>query len=94
MSYYQNLASQLQSRLRKRAHKITESVMWRDGYKALGRVKDLRETRKVLKELDKQQKLDVALLKIVQACAYEEALFDAELAAMERAVEVPGHGVF
>jgi hypothetical protein len=66
MSYYASMAAQLQSRLAKRASQISLNVLWRDGYRALKRVKDLRETRKLLKELDKQQKLDTQLLKLVQ----------------------------
>lgn len=78
-AYYSDMSQQLQSRLAKRASKITMSVMWRDGYKALNRKKDFLETRKALKELDKAQKLDSKLLKLVQACAYEEMLFDEQV---------------
>jgi hypothetical protein len=66
MSYYASMAAQLQSRLARRASQISLNVLWRDGYRALKRVKDLRETKALLRELDKQQKLDTQLLKLVQ----------------------------
>lgn len=94
MSYYATAAKQLQSRVKRNSNKIAAVICWKEAYKSLGQMKNYRATKKELAEMHFQQALDKKLLKLVQACAYEEALFDAELAAMGRAVEVHGHEVF
>ena len=66
MNEYQALAATLQSRISKRAAKITENDMWRRGYRSLNRMKDWNDTKDVLKALTKDQQADKRLLKIVR----------------------------
>lgn len=72
MSYYENMAAQLQSRMAVRANKITEQIMWAEGYKALQRRKDWKETKKGLVKLHRDQKLDRDLLKLVHTSMRED----------------------
>lgn len=71
---YKQLASQLQSRIAKRAYEITINDMWRKGYRSLNRMQEWRATKKVLNSLTKDQKLDKVLLKEMQEMAYMEWL--------------------
>ena len=64
--HFNTLASQLQSRIAKRATEITLNTMWKQGYRSLGRMHDWREAKEDIAELTKQQCLDKALLRLVQ----------------------------
>lgn len=70
---YEAMCSNLQSRLAKRASEITLNIYWAEGYKALQRRKDWKETKKHLVKLHRDQKLDRNLLKIVQEMAYVQS---------------------
>ena len=68
---YHGYASQLQSRISRRANTITESTMWKVGYRHLGRMKDWRESKVVLAELEANQRLDKKLLQLAHVAARE-----------------------
>lgn len=68
---YHGYASQLQSRIAKRASKLTENTMWKVGYRSLGRMQDWRESKKIIAALTSEQVLDKALLKLAHAAAAE-----------------------
>ena len=74
---YDQMASQLQSRVARRAADITTQTMWKVGFRALGRMKDWRETKDVLKQLSAEQVLDKRLLRMTQEFAYMDALMEA-----------------
>lgn len=71
---HSDMAAALQSRVAKRAAKITAQTMWKVGYHQLGRLKDFREAKKVLAELTKEQILDKRLLRMTQEMAYMDLL--------------------
>ena len=71
---YSDMAAALQSRVAKRAAKITAQTICKIGYHHLGRLKDFREAKKVLAELTFQQILDKKLLRMAQDFAYMEVL--------------------
>lgn len=70
MSYYENMAAQLQSRIKRRGNHIAAVECWKKGYHALGQLKKFRETKEELVELRDAQVLDKKLLKMVQEQAY------------------------
>lgn len=76
MSYYANMAAQLQSRIARRANHIAAVECWKKAYHALGQLKKFRETKEELAELRKQQKLDKDLLKLTQGVILENAYWD------------------
>jgi hypothetical protein len=72
---YNSYASQLQSRISRRANLITENTMWKVGYRHLGRMKDWRESKVVLTELECAQRLDKKLLQLAHVAAREWEIY-------------------
>lgn len=69
---YTDLGRQLQSRVKLRGNRIASYEMWRVGYREMRRMKDFRAINEALEIHRREQHLDKALLKIVQALAYYE----------------------
>lgn len=76
---HSDMAAALQSRIAKRAAKITETTMWKAGYHSLNRLKDFREAKKVLAVLAKEQILDKRLLRMTQEMAYMDNLMSQDV---------------
>lgn len=71
MNQFQAMGSKLQSRLAKRSADITLNEYWAVGYKALGRKRELKETKNLLHNLRSCQKLDKKLLQLMQSLSWE-----------------------
>jgi hypothetical protein len=78
---HSDMAAALQSRIAKRAAKITETTMWKIGFHSLNRLKDFREAKKTLAVLTAEQCLDKRLLRMANEMAHYDAIMIAEYPA-------------
>lgn len=81
MSYYANMAAQLQSRIKRRGNHIAAVEGFKVAYHKLGHLKKFRETKIDLEELRYEQVLDKKLLKVVQGIAVDIQRDEAEAGA-------------